>query len=81
MLVNKRKKIARVANLFFNNFVHFGKKMDVEIKKIGQFFPEITFHRAFFAPFGEFFAFQLRIRSFRRHIFSISAKNSPVRQP
>jgi hypothetical protein len=69
MLVNMRKKIARVANLFFNNFVHFGKKMHVNIKKIAHFLVEITFHRAFFAPFGEFFAFQLQIRSFRRHIF------------
>ena len=69
MLVNMRKKIARVANLFFNIFVHFGKKMHVNIKKIAHFLVEITFHRAFFAPFGEFFAFQLQIRSFRRHIF------------
>jgi hypothetical protein len=69
MLVNMRKKIARVANLFFNIFVHFGKKMHVNIKKIAHFLVEITFHRAFFAPFGEFFAFQQQIRSFRRHIF------------
>ena len=69
MLVNMRKKIARVANLFFNNFVHFGKKMHVKIKKIAHFFAEITFHHGFFAPFGEFFAFQQQIRWFRRHIF------------
>jgi hypothetical protein len=69
MLVNMRKKIVRVANLFFNNFVHFGKKMHVKIKKSTHFLVEITFHRGFFAPFGEFFAFQLQIRSFRRHIF------------
>jgi hypothetical protein len=69
MLVNKRKKIARVANLFFINFVHFGKKMHVQIKKIAHFFAEITFHRRFFAPFAEFCAFQPQIRSFRRHIF------------
>ena len=69
MLVNMRKKIARVANLFFNNFVHFGKKMHVKIKKIAHFSAEITFRRGFFAPIREFFAFQPQIRSFRRHIF------------
>jgi hypothetical protein len=69
MLVNMRKKIARVANLFFNNFVHFGKKKHVKIKKIAHFSAEITFRRGFFAPFGEFFASEVQIRSFRRHIF------------
>jgi len=64
-----QEKLVRVANLFFIIFVHFGKKMHVQIKKIAQFFVEITFHRCFFAQFLEFFAFQPQIRWFRRHIF------------
>jgi len=58
--------------------VHFGKKIDVQIKKIGEFFAEITFHRRFFAPKCGFSVSKPQFCAFLTEIFSILVKNSPV---